>query len=83
MTEELGGLQSMGSQRVGHDRACMHACFLLSPNIGQMVALSSLGLGHKGNCFPIKHDAGVGLRLLSLSCDRGFYLFLFNYLLKL
>ena len=23
-TEEPGGLQSMGSQRVGHDRACVH-----------------------------------------------------------
>ena len=23
-TEELGGLQSMGLQRVGHDWACMH-----------------------------------------------------------
>ena len=24
-TEESGGLQSVGSQRVGRDRACMHA----------------------------------------------------------
>ena len=24
-TEEPGGLQSMGSQRVGHDFACMHS----------------------------------------------------------
>ena len=27
-TEEPGGLQSIASQRVGHDRACMHACIL-------------------------------------------------------
>ena len=25
-TEEPGGLQSMGSQRVRHDDSCMHAC---------------------------------------------------------
>jgi len=25
-TEEPGGLQSMGSQRVGHNQGCMHAC---------------------------------------------------------
>ena len=27
--EEPGGLQSMGSQRVGHDSACTHAFFKL------------------------------------------------------
>ena len=27
LTEEPGGLQSMGSQRVGHSRACMHLRF--------------------------------------------------------
>ena len=26
LTEETGGLQSTGSQRVGHDRASEHAC---------------------------------------------------------
>ena len=26
--EEAGGLQSMESQRGGHDRACVHACIV-------------------------------------------------------
>ena len=29
-TEEPGGLQSMGSQRVGHDLVTEHACTLLT-----------------------------------------------------
>ena len=31
LTEQLGGLQSIGSQRIGHDQsnlACTHACTL-------------------------------------------------------
>ena len=30
-TEEPGGLRSMGSQRVGHDRAYMHYMLILHP----------------------------------------------------
>ena len=36
-TEEPGGLQSVGSQRVGHDSACRRSC-----EAGQLRALSML-----------------------------------------
>ena len=57
-TEELGGLQSMGSQRVGHNsmRACMHASLTKHRADGGFVLLRSWGQR------PIRHDAGVGLR---------------------
>ena len=32
-TEEPGGLQSMGSQRIGHDLACTHT-YVLTPALG-------------------------------------------------
>ena len=32
-TEEPGGLQSMGIQRVRHDRACMHAYVIVRENL--------------------------------------------------
>ena len=54
-------------------RACFMPASLTKHRV--MRALSCLGLRDKGTCFPIKHDAGVGLRRVSLPCDRGFYLF--------
>ena len=36
-TEEPGGLQSMGLQRVGHDRACTHTLSDLKEEAAHMV----------------------------------------------
>ena len=45
-TEEPGGLQSMGSQRVGHDRMAEHACKHLAGS-GTLRVFTT----HMSNCF--------------------------------
>jgi len=40
-TEESGGLQSIGSQRIGHDRATEHTLTLSSPSLSVIRVVSS------------------------------------------
>ena len=71
-TEEPGGLQFMGSQRVGHDWASMHTHTSLSTQAKQ----SHLGLPEQKACLGAVGNTGPHLTLTASDLDENRQVFL-------